>query len=772
MWEAYDTLEALSRERHLAQRSWQVGVDEYRQSVEINRQFQSGPMTYSDRDRYPLGVRLEQVIATRIEHRNRDWGVALERAARFGRLIDEQPSFKACLSIPQQVSWTLLKEWWSAKYQDLSLSKAARASLKAAASFPSLPWRLPREYPMREQDEIEQSSLIDKSLYHSAMFRLFAVEFHPKSWQPYIKEPYFENLQSFRRQAVRFASIQKLGYTSYATIMGFSDLKATPYIGVDHEACPWLRKTNDDQGMPFFLWDVSDERTVIVGDLVEKPVYWCVSHTWGRWRKEPSIQIDGVPWLVPQNDRFIVSDLPKHLKQLQQSLGEPLFVWIDLFCIPQHESFKANEEINRQALIFQNASRCLSWQNDVIGWAVTRDTLTWLGLSFLYTTSVPGLYDVEHILSDAHAKSQRCCELFPAKFPAGIQGRDELENIRRYEPPAAWFSSLWTLQEAVLCPDLVLVERNWTQLRDLSGCLIPLSTICRLAATLEKVRNNGTAYKPYDGTVQDYFNRGEEVVLRWPLAARQLMDMEMHTQMNNLFDASLPMSILIAANLRKCTGNRAPAIMSATGVIGWYDPARADVKNLVLKSYPLAFVREAASKIGAMFYATWPAREKIPKRYEVFRGKHRGSMLPFSGDTFEYKWEMPSMENYVVNETENHPAVSSWRINLDGSVNIRFAGIFASSKSPTRMNLEMLAMITPKTMPAANTFQEWISHLPKNSTVYAVSLLRDANFHHGIILLRINNKMMCLLESVVRVGVFQTQIRDFPESSFVNWLAI
>ncbi|KAL8785649.1 MAG: hypothetical protein Q9195_008546 [Heterodermia aff. obscurata] len=796
VWESYDALETLSKERHMAQRFWQVETDNYRHEFELSRQNESGPMTRFEWDRCPLGLRLEQLLDTKMEHRNREWGVALKRAARFERLIDEQPSFKACLSLPQQVSWTLLEEWWSAKYQDLSLSKAARASMKAAASSPAPPMRFYEWRSSRGVLQVERSSLIEKSLYHSTLFYLFLLEFHPGYWEPYMKDVYLDGLQRVRKLALAYASTQKLGYASYAALKGLSDVEATAYIGSNQEACPWLQSSSDDQGMPFFLWDVSNRRTEIVGDLDEKPVYWCVSHTWGRWRKAPAIQIDGVPWLVPQNDRFTVSDLPNHLEALQQRGGEPLFIWIDLFCIPQDRSAKADEEINRQALIFQNASRCLSWQNDVIDWSVTRDALTWLGLSFLQTTSVPGLYDLHQNLSEAYAKSQRCVELFPEKDAKNViqdhitglhQARNDYDiaYVDSLRQPATWFSSLWTLQEAMLCPDMYLVERNWTQLTDSSGSLIPLNAIFMFVDTVETIWNNGIAYRPYRGSVVDCsidlrksppFNTKQYV--KWPRAARQLRELGIVTRMRNLFDSPSPTTVLIAANLRECTGDRAPAIMSAIGVTDWYDSARAGVKDLVLNSYPLAFVREAASKLGATFYYSVAWDHKIPRRYQVFRGKYCGSMLPFSFDNAETRvvsrhFGVSSVPNNIIYEIDDHPAASSWRINVDGSVSIISAGILASSNISTGMNLKMcITIMSPKSEPQICSFQEWVSRLPKNRVVYAVSLLRDANFQHGIILQSVSKKTVFLLESVVRIDIFHTRTMDFPKTSFVNWLAI
>ena len=132
--------------------------------------------------------------------------------------------------------------------------------------------------------------------------------------------------------------------------------------------------------------------------------------------------------------------------------------------------------------------------------------------------------------------------------------------------------------------------------------------------------------------------------------------------MDNLFSSPSPIKLLYAANLRQCTSSRAPVIMSALGVTDWYETAKTESKKLVLGRYPLAFVREAASKFGASFYTSISWGQKIPKRFQFFDLTHYGSMMPFSTKT---GWLAriigdPAQIQYQV---EDHPAVSSWLIN-------------------------------------------------------------------------------------------------------------
>lgn len=61
--------------------------------------------------------------------------------------------------------------------------------------------------------------------------------------------------------------------------------------------------------------------------------YSIVSHTWGRWRKKGGgASLPGVSeWLVPENTRFEVTDLPCILKRA--GFAER-YVWLDWLCIP------------------------------------------------------------------------------------------------------------------------------------------------------------------------------------------------------------------------------------------------------------------------------------------------------------------------------------------------------------------------------------------------------------------------------------------------------
>ena len=63
------------------------------------------------------------------------------------------------------------------------------------------------------------------------------------------------------------------------------------------------------------------------------------------------------------------------------------FIWLDLFCIPQDGSDRAEKEIANQSAIFKGSQNCIAWINDADSWDNLQGALDWLSLKFLKTTS-------------------------------------------------------------------------------------------------------------------------------------------------------------------------------------------------------------------------------------------------------------------------------------------------------------------------------------------------------------------------------------------------
>lgn len=107
-------------------------------------------------------------------------------------------------------------------------------------------------------------------------------------------------------------------------------------------------------------------------------------HTWGRWRcSGDAVTVDGIPWDVPRNTRFNILDLPEVLSKVFRH-G---YLRMDLFCIPQDGSIRANIEISRQAMIFSNANAVIAWLDDNDkGWSQMMRAPRWLCIFYAENT--------------------------------------------------------------------------------------------------------------------------------------------------------------------------------------------------------------------------------------------------------------------------------------------------------------------------------------------------------------------------------------------------
>ena len=788
-WVEYDHWESVRIKRGFRKQIWQDTVDEDRKQTEGMRKYKSksASLTAYDWSQVPLGMLLEKHLGQSICSGGTDAAVALERWRKFREVVMEQPQFRHSLSFPQNASWTILTDWWRGSYQDPNLSNAAVASLEAAACSP-----VPMVYFFGEAyPDAETFAQLRKSVYHSIMFDLFHQEFNPHHWTPHVKVIPLASLRLIRSQAIQHAAAQRLGYTSYMQIKGSSTCDAAKYIGSVDKPCPWLQRESNRNEMPYFLWDVEQKRTVVVHDLGTVPEYCCVSHTWGRWRRD-SIPINGVPWPVPQNERFDVERLPEHLQQIRPRIR---FIWIDLFCIPQDGSRKADDEINRQALIFQNASSCIAWINDVIQWSGTMKALDWLGISYLHATNCPGIYDTDAILSSLSHEANVTSELFSSQNdPAEIKSRHTVgllaasgprsalsNKVETLAEPATWFSSLWTLQEAMLCPDITFVTRDWMPLTDRAGIAVPLDSFFGFVDSVDRVWRNGMPYKIFKGgnisrytrhnklLFDDYFPPAKLQYLKWPDGPRQLQELCVITRMENLLESPSPIGLLMVANVRQSTGSRAPAIMSALGVTDWFKSGTKNDTDLVLNNYPLAFVQEAASKLGASFYEAVITQYEMPKWYDFFNYSYKGSMMPFSATNGWYSRinAMPIHQRY---NPEDHPAVKTWTIKQDGTVIIKQAGIVASTEVPSHDESPMIIDIMKRGLEHVYCpFGKWAETLPKGVCAYAVSLLRDSFVQHGLIL-QGYRKTWFSSQRLVKAGTFILPGADLPPSTDVDWV--
>lgn len=156
------------------------------------------------------------------------------------------------------------------------------------------------------------------------------------------------------------------------------------------------------------------------------------------------------------------------------------------------------------------------------------------------------------------------------------------------------------------------------------------------------------------------------------------------TRLNDVLLMSSPVSIIFNANVRRCTGDRAPASMSAIGVTYWHSERLRERsvyldcnEKWVLGIYPLDFVREVLHKSGANFFET---AFTMPRRRseDVLKRKNPiGSMLPFSTAKGWLFRNFPPPRIDAV----NHSAVAEWVIQENGTVHMLSAGILTSTEA-------------------------------------------------------------------------------------------
>lgn len=172
-----------------------------------------------------------------------------------------------------------------------------------------------------------------------------------------------------------------------------------------------------------------------------------------------------VRWLVPENSRFDVREQPNSLQTLGRKLSIR-YAWIDLFCIPQDRSKRAQKEVSQQAAIFGGAAVAVAWQNEVMSREVMLESIRWLLLQSLLQPAIFDCYSNDNLqpFERLHQMQEEIAlKLAGAGEPSLCnyaeegQGPEDTTDITGI----GWFSSLWILQEAILRPDMILASRDW-----------------------------------------------------------------------------------------------------------------------------------------------------------------------------------------------------------------------------------------------------------------------------------------------------------------------
>jgi hypothetical protein len=191
------------------------------------------------------------------------------------------------------------------------------------------------------------------------------------------------------------------------------------------------------------------------------PEYNAITYTWGRWRlmenEQPSVRsigVSGVPWLIPRvkPERFTAEELEQVIRQStgglstlktyrNKDLPTVEFIWIDIICIDQRgNSPTSASEIGRQALIFDGAKHVVAW------------------------LSTFSSQELGHTLKELNETATRLEQNFAEnRILTDAQSLVHLDNARAHFHRLfadTWFTSLWTLQEAYLRYDALLMSRE------------------------------------------------------------------------------------------------------------------------------------------------------------------------------------------------------------------------------------------------------------------------------------------------------------------------
>ncbi|RDL42302.1 uncharacterized protein BP5553_02281 [Venustampulla echinocandica] len=86
--------------------------------------------------------------------------------------------------------------------------------------------------------------------------------------------------------------------------------------------------------------------------FASKPVYECLSYTWGSEEADKRITVNGQEFLVRKNLFFA-------LRQLRQKT--PRALWIDAICINQNDIPERNAQVSMMEFVYKRATRVLVW---------------------------------------------------------------------------------------------------------------------------------------------------------------------------------------------------------------------------------------------------------------------------------------------------------------------------------------------------------------------------------------------------------------------------
>jgi hypothetical protein len=193
--------------------------------------------------------------------------------------------------------------------------------------------------------------------------------------------------------------------------------------------CSYCELADDpEQTGPTWLFDRKHGKTIRVAvDLQGSiPQYQVLSYTWGRAASDSWETVEGVPWRVRSSKALP----PERIMNLVKGSFSAQYVWVDIFCIPQECPVAKAWEVSRQQSIFRDASSGIAWLHQ------TYQVLP------LYFGIYSWMLDIGQCFNTPECRPVACPDFALSRL------KELLDD--------PWFSSSWTLQEAILQPKLML----------------------------------------------------------------------------------------------------------------------------------------------------------------------------------------------------------------------------------------------------------------------------------------------------------------------------
>ncbi|KAF2122736.1 hypothetical protein BDV96DRAFT_561291 [Lophiotrema nucula] len=352
----------------------------------------------------------------------------------------------------------------------------------------------------------------------------------------------------------------------------------------------------------------------------------------------------------------------------------------------------------------------------------------------------------------------------------------DYDRQRAWQEWNPWFSSLWTLQEVCVCPQMWLCTKEWDVLSiGPQDAKTPIGFTDLIALSNSALHHQNEDLDRRIGIVSP--------------AVTSLTRLFKDTGLENLLEADRS-TILALGNQRHCQDYRANAIMSAIGVTDWFESRLSSINSSSSSNlspttrerepqgdYPEGFLVEAASKIGPLFYATnIPGDELSYLLWQVSFSSRAvedgvGSMFPFALGSEVRKHTYPATDFPDI----THQSISKWKVHAR-SVRIPEAEVVSYTHQTSRQRHKQHDCLIngPMLDPPSLLFNvdqnidldEWVDKFMPTTRNFAVCLLTASWGTHGILL----KELSC--GKMIKVGTFMLFHRDVEvhiETLLVNW---